>query len=264
MSNKPFYIGWQAEMSPEHKRLLKRFLIPLFVLIPVLIIGVVLLQKQFNNHQFEFGEVKEFTGVYHHSPYPILTISDDILPKGISKSALLVGYGKFGAKGTMDRIETQNGQSFNNKKITIKGSLIYGDEKAVIELTEQDNSLVKVHDERQPPFGVIPSNENVTLIGEILDPKCYFGVMKPAIGKIHKSCAIRCISGGIPPVFRVQTSRSTYDYYLVVDKEGNDLSESILSIVAEEVELTGGKRIENGWNVLEIDYSDFNRLLTKN
>lgn len=264
MSNKPFYIGWQAEMSPQHQRLLKRFLIPLFVLIPVLIIGVVFLQKQFNNHQFELGDIKEFTGVYHHSPYPILTISDDNLPKGISKSALLVGYGKFGAKGTIEMIEAQSGESFDNKKITIKGSLIYGDGKAVIELTEQENSLVKVHDERQPPFGVIPSNENITVTGEILDPKCYFGVMKPAIGKIHKSCAVRCISGGIPPVFRVQTSRGGYDYYLVVDKNGNDLSESILSIVAEEVTLTGEKNTENGWNVLTINYSDFKRLITEN
>lgn len=271
MSNKPFYIGWQAEMSPQHKQLLKRFLIPLFILIPILIIGVVLLQKQFNNHQFEFGDVKEFTGIYHSSPYPILTISEGDLPskfqgklKGISKSALLVGYGKFGAKGTMEMIEAQNGQSLNNKKITIKGSLIYGDGKTVIELTAQENSLVKIHDERQPPFGVIPSNENVTLTGEILDPKCYFGVMKPAVGKIHKSCAIRCISGGIPPVFRVQTDKNNYDYYLIIDKNGNDLSESILSIVAEEVTLKGEKNLQNGWNVLTINYSDFNQLLTNN
>ena len=260
--NKPFYIGWQDEMSPQHKRLLKQFLIPLFVLIPVLVIGVVLLQKQFNNHQFEFGDVKEFTGVYHASPYPILTISEGDLPKGVSNAALLVGYGKFGAKGTMEMIEKQNGQSLDNRKITIKGSLIYGDGKTVIELTEQENSLVKVHDERQPPFGVIPSNETITVTGEILDSKCYFGVMKPAEGKIHKSCAIRCISGGIPPVFRVQTSRSSYEYYLVVDKNEKDLSESILPIVAEEVTLTGEKNTHNGWNVLTIDYSDFNQLIT--
>lgn len=39
----------------------------------------------------------------------------------------------------------------------------------------------------------------MTLEDEIIDPKCYFGVI-PGKGKIHRSCAIRCISDGIPPV----------------------------------------------------------------
>ena len=39
--------------------------------------------------------------------------------------------------------------------------------------------------------------------GEIVDPKCFFGVMKPGEGKPHKDCAIRCILGGIPPVLKV-------------------------------------------------------------
>jgi len=35
-----------------------------------------------------------------------------------------------------------------------------------------------------PPKEMI---SKMTLQGEIIDPKCYFGVMKPGKGKIHRS-----------------------------------------------------------------------------
>jgi hypothetical protein len=44
----------------------------------------------------------------------------------------------------------------------------------------------------------------VQLTGEIVDSKCYFGVMNPGNGKVHRDCAVRCISGGIPPAFLVR------------------------------------------------------------
>ena len=264
MQEKPFYIGWQNEMSPHHKTVLKRFLIPIFIIIPVLTIGVVLSQSPFNNHQFEFGKVKEFTGIYHEKPYPILEITEGDLPKNFSKAALLVGYGKFGAAGTMQTIQAQNGQNLDNKKITIQGSLIYGDGKIVIELTEQDNSLAKIHDDRQPPFKAISTGEEGRLLGEVLDPKCYFGVMKHGEGKVHKSCAIRCISGGIPPVFRVVTSRNGYDYYLIADKNGKAINKTILPIVGEMIPLSGNIKTENGWKVLYIDSDDLTKIISKN
>ncbi len=40
----------------------------------------------------------------------------------------------------------------------------------------------------------------VTLTGEIVDTKCHLGVMNPGEGKVHRDCAVRCISGGAPPV----------------------------------------------------------------
>jgi hypothetical protein len=43
--------------------------------------------------------------------------------------------------------------------------------------------------------------------GEIVDSKCFFGVMNPGNGKVHRDCAARCISGGIPPAFLVRDSR---------------------------------------------------------
>jgi hypothetical protein len=42
------------------------------------------------------------------------------------------------------------------------------------------------------------------LRGEIVDTKCYLGVMTPGEDKVHRGCAVRCISRGVPPAFLVR------------------------------------------------------------
>ncbi|MEI6357910.1 MAG: hypothetical protein WCP53_12550, partial [Verrucomicrobiota bacterium] len=39
----------------------------------------------------------------------------------------------------------------------------------------------------------------VVLTGELVDTNCYFGVMRPATGKVHRACVVRCLNGGDPP-----------------------------------------------------------------
>ena len=61
--------------------------------------------------------------------------------------------------------------------------------------------LTKEEEHKLPPLGWPAPQvlaDNVTLKGEIIDPKCYLGAMKPGGGKTHKACAMRCIAGGIP------------------------------------------------------------------
>jgi hypothetical protein len=70
--------------------------------------------------------------------------------------------------------------------------------------------------------------------GEIVDSKCYLGVMNPGNGKVHRDCAARCISGGIPPAF------------LVRDASGNSTTvllgrwrHELLDHIAEPVSIRG-------------------------
>ena len=186
----------------------RRFKWPLFLTLAILVFLLVWLQKPFNDYKFEFGSLTEVTGVYYNRPVPILVADPGSLPSDISSSILLVGYGKFGAEGIMREISTQRG-SLNGKKITLAGTLIHGDGKTVMELTEKEGALRKVAGEPLDNLAKLRGRSPVSLSGEVIDPKCYFGVMKPGTGKIHKSCAIRCISGGIPPVFRHETGNAS-------------------------------------------------------
>jgi hypothetical protein len=79
----------------------------------------------------------------------------------------------------------------------------------------------------------------VTLKGEIVDSKCYLGVMNPGNGKVHRDCAVRCISGGAPPAFIAQDSKGDVRVLLLTGSDGRALNREILSFVAEPLELTG-------------------------
>lgn len=254
MSKNEFYIGWQEEMPPSNKRFIRNTLIGIFLLIPILVFAVVSFQKPMNHHHFEFGTQTELMGIYYAEPVPILMVESGV-PEGFSKEVLLVGFGKFGAEAIIADIEKEHG-TLTGKEVKLKGTLIYGDGVTLMELTDLDESFVGAKETTKQFLGPETKPMDVTLTGEILDPKCYFGVMKPGEGKIHKSCAIRCISGGIPPVMRVlQEDGVSYEYYLVKGKDGQEINEEVLPYVAETISVEAMSSIQNGWNVLNVDPS---------
>ncbi|MEL6754724.1 MAG: hypothetical protein AAFO57_11910, partial [Pseudomonadota bacterium] len=78
----------------------------------------------------------------------------------------------------------------------------------------------------------------VSLIGEILDSKCWFGAMRPSEGKVHKSCASLCIRGGIPPAFYVK-DRAEQTALMIMTDQGAAHAESLLEYVADPVSISG-------------------------
>lgn len=253
-----FYIGYQDKMPPNTKSFLKGAILFTGLLLVIVAIVLAFIQQPFRNHVFELGNVKEISGTYFSKPVPILIAHPGVLPEDLSPEVLLVGYGKFGAEGIIKKIEEKN-SSLDGKSITLRGTLIYGDGKTVMELTKKENSLVAIDGQTQNPNPATAPANPVSLKGEILDPKCYFGVMKPGEGKIHKSCAIRCISGGIPPVFRHETNNenSPYKYYIMLGRNGEKINKELLPYVAEKIQIKGLANNVNGWDVL---YSDANQI----
>ncbi len=252
-----FYIGWKEDMPDSTRSFLKKVLIPIFIFIPLLVVTVVFFQKPFNQHQFEFGNITTVTGIYYEKPFPILVADKGILPDSLSHDIVLVGYGKFGAQGIIKDIEKKHG-AIIGKKVTLAGTLIYGDGKTLMELTELEASLVTIVDHNITTYQTPSVEKPISLSGEIIDPKCYFGVMKPGEGKVHKSCAIRCISGGIPPVFKAKASdqKEPARYYLIFDENGHEVNKRILPYVAEQIMLTGKTNQVLNWDILYVDLED--------
>ena len=255
MQRDKIYIGWQDEMPEKNKKALRKLLIPIFVLIPVLVFIIVYFTKPFNTHAFELGNVMTFTGIYYSQPMPVLVLDEGQSPIKGQNHALLVGYGKNGAGTFINPMEKEKG-ALNGRRVKLSGTLIYGDGRVLLELTDRDNSVLEVY-EMAISTEVDYYKGNKVLEGEILDPKCWFGVMKPGEGKVHKSCAIRCISGGIPPVLRVDVDGKN-EYYVLANKS-KLLNQDVLPFVAEPVSVQGEVEQINGWNVLwtgkeKIDY----------
>jgi len=79
----------------------------------------------------------------------------------------------------------------------------------------------------------------MTLTGEIVDSKCYLGVMNPGQGKVHRDCAARCISGGIPPAFIVRDTSGESQTLMLVGDDGRKLHRELLDYVAEPARISG-------------------------
>jgi hypothetical protein len=80
--------------------------------------------------------------------------------------------------------------------------------------------------------------------------------MKPGKGKIHRSCAVRCISGGIPPVLVTTDSNNISQYYLLTDLKGKTINHDILPFIGKPYELIGTVEKMDDWYVLKIKPED--------
>jgi hypothetical protein len=246
MNNSEFYIGWMPKAPTGFAKHVKRILLILFTV--AVIVGYLLStsQKKFSTASFEFGKLTEIKGVYYNSPVPMLKVFDK---NNLSITIPLVGYGKHGAETASMELEKEKKVSLDGKEVTLKGTLIYGDGKTLLQVDKNENPIVTIGSEstarlQQKDLGI------QTIRGEIIDPKCYFGVMKPGEGKVHRDCAIRCILGGIPPVLHVQNEKGESNYYLLLGPNGEKMNEAVQDFVAEPVSIEAKVVQQDDWIIL--------------
>lgn len=245
MSKEEFYIGWMGNAPVSIARFVKRYLLLLVFVVATLGVLLAMNQKKFSKANFEFGKTTVVKGIYVSSPVPHLLVPDQndyvVIP--------LVGYGKHGAEGVMRELEAEKKNSLNGKEISLKGTLLYGDGKILMQVDKNDDPLVNVSNAANK-LPIIETDEGeVSLKGEIIDPKCYFGVMKPGEGKVHKDCAIRCILGGIPPVLKMTNEKGGYAYVLLT---GENINERVKDFVAIPSQVRGHLKKYNDWEILEV------------
>ena len=144
----------------------------------------------------------------------------------------------------------------------MKGTLIYRGGQTMIEVAADSIKPTGVPGIELPTIqGFSPvSLGQQTLIGEIVDSKCYLGVMNPGALLPHRACAIRCISGGIPPVLLVRQTNGPALYLLLVSRDGKPLNKQVLNLVAEPVEITGEVERQGELLILRADPATYRRV----
>jgi hypothetical protein len=255
-----FYIGWKAVAPGRFVRFIRKYLLTILPLI-ILLAGILALsQKKFSTGNFEFGQLTEVTGIYFSKPVPYIKVVNgkDIWGNLSCISIPMVGYGKHGADGIMSEIETEKNTSLNQKILTLKGTLLYNDGKTILQLNKNDNPVSKISS-ATISSELLPVKKELGLFkvnGEIIDPKCYFGVMKPGEGKVHRDCAIRCILGGIPPMLMVKNERGESNYLILVGANGETMNQAVQDFVAEPVEISARLVQYDDWLVAYIEKKD--------
>jgi hypothetical protein len=221
-----FYVGYLPAAPAGLARWLRSRVAWLLALVAAVALVLVFAQRPFDRASFEFGTTRSFEGVLQEHPYPTLLVSR---PGGGRSSYLLVAFGKFGGD-TLAGLREQDGNHLH-----VEGTLVYRDDQTMIEVT----TVVVTPADEAPPELEIEDLGTHTFAGEIVDSKCFLGVMKPGNLKPHRACATRCISGGIPPVLLVRDSDEAVSYLLLTDAEGRPVNDRVLDLVAEPIEVTG-------------------------
>lgn len=247
-----FYVGYLDEVAPDTKKLLKRFVIVAIIALLGVATVFALTQNKDKNSAFDFDTTTKITGVYHEMPYPMLKIQTS---ENSFKNILLLGFGKSNANPFLAKIRTEVSQ-LSGSILSIEGNLIYYNGKTLLQITDEEKiTLVeKSNPSNLPEINTVVAN--MELEGEVIDPKCYFGVMKPGKGKIHRSCAVLCISGGIPPVLATTDENNISEYYLITDTNGNPIHKDILPYIGKPSLLTGTiVQLEDWYQLqLNVDY----------
>jgi hypothetical protein len=234
-----FYVGYQPKAPPRLARAMR-------VVVMAMLLGsvsvaalLVAAQMPFVASRFEFLQYKQYQGILFEWPYPLLVRGD--------QSYLLAGEGKHGAE--------QSVRGLDGTTVCLMGSLIENGPDRMLEL--RPGSLQPVGQ------GGIRRDEvklgAFTLTGEIVDTKCYFGVMNPGRGKVHRDCAARCISGGIPPGFLVRDASGTARTILLVGSDGRRIGRELLDHVGEPVTISGALMRTGTTLVLKAEPTDFRR-----
>ena len=256
--NDEFFVPYiEGSLGNKTKATLKRFAIVSIAIIAISALLFSFSQKPFKNATFELLSETKITGTFHQSPYPMLRVE---IAKNTFKNILLLGFGKSSANPFLKKLQNEV-SNLNGKTISIEGNLIYYNGKTLIQITDDEKVTLGSDVKSKTPEKVVISK--MTLSGEIIDPKCYFGVMKPGKGKIHRSCAVRCISGGIPPVLATTDNNNISKYYLLTDLKGNAINSDILPYIGKPSEITGTVEKMEDWYLMTIDVNTIELLNKK-
>jgi len=249
-----FYIGWEAKAAPGVRKSVRKIAIGLFLFVAALASCLAVAQSLIGASFFEWGTQKNFTGILQAHPYPHLLVSrPGVIGVATNASAYyLVAQWKHGLAA--DVLKPLDG-----KRVDVKGTLIYRGSQTMIEtkaewITPATNSM-SVQD--------LPASISLgrqTLVGEIVDSKCFLGVMNPGQLAPHRACAIRCISGGVPPMFFVRQKSGPPLHLLLVSSDGKPVNQQVLDLVAEPVEITGEVERQGELLILRADPVTYRKL----
>jgi hypothetical protein len=252
-----FYVGYLDPAPPGIARWLRRFVACTFIVAAFLAGVLVASMQAFDPGGSEFTPERTYEGVIVLVPVPSLVIAREGMPgsmPGFSRY-MLVGPGKDGA----DRIVAP----FDGQAVRLEAVPVYRDGQTLLKLRGEpvhplppdgaDHRRVAALEQAPKLLGA------VTLTGEIVDPQCFFGLMKPGFGVPHRACAIRCLAGGVPPVLRSRDASGALRYHLLLGPQGERINRELLPWTADVLDVRGTEAAYGDLLAIHIDLASLRR-----
>jgi hypothetical protein len=221
--NDNFYVGY-LPLPRGLKGTIAALVLALFALVAFDAWLVATLQPQSGNGHWAETPA-EFVGTLTRDPYPMLRVNKN----GRVKTYIVISDEKRGAEAALEKFE-------DGATLKLSGYEIERAAVGMIQLAATDIAAAEAGPIAEPAREI---HGRATIEGEIVDSKCWLGVMRPGDGHIHKACASLCIRGGIPPMF-VTRAGGVPTVMLLTLFDGRAVPpEQILDYVADSVRLSG-------------------------
>lgn len=211
MNPPEFYLGYEPQAPPGLARRMRVLLAGLALALPVLAGLLAAGQRPADPGVFEFGVVRSWEGVLEDRTLPLLRVEGSDGPR----SYLLVSEGKFGPPEVV--------HEHAGERVRFRGTLIRKGAASMIEMNDPASFTMLA---RRDAVTAAPAPRmlgRVRLEGELVDTKCHLGVMRPGDGKVHRGCAVRCLSGGVPPGLLVRDAAGEGRVVLLAGEGGGRL-----------------------------------------
>lgn len=218
--NDDFFIGYLPKAPVATARFTRRVVAALAAGAVAAGVMAALVLPHLGEGLFQFGSPRDFSGVLRceasHAPRLV----------GADGDYWLVGAGKHGAPEICGA---------DGRAVAVTGTLIERDGHRAIEVAgpARETAAGDANAETVEFLG------NFTLTGEIVDPKCYLGVMNPGEGRVHRACATLCLRGGITPAFVARDRTGATVSLVIAGPRGEAIAEVLSPWVGEGVEASG-------------------------
>ena len=216
-----FYVGY-LPLPSGYIRFVRIAVPSLLWMMVAAAVAIGVLQRSPGEGVWDQGKPVERTGMLYEKPYPHVVNGTSVV--------FLVEQGK---RGSQDRCRGLDG-----RRVRASGWVVHRDGREILELVPEDSALKPVDNGGIEAAPTVKDLGSATLRGEIVDYKCYLGAMKPGDGKAHKACAILCMTGGIPAML-VTHEHDGPRHTLLADVSGGPVSEEVIALAAEPVEVSG-------------------------
>jgi hypothetical protein len=244
-----FFIGYNWPLSAATSRVLRRVGGGLAIGAVGLAGALAAGHRPLEGGNFEFGHVSEHRGTVVAHPVPMLRRDDGRRPW-----PLLVAVGKHGADDLV--------RGLGGREVTVQATRISRGDWEMLEMRSVNAGLKpRRHSAADIEKGVeagLQPRGPVTLTGEIVDSKCFLGVMVPGEGVTHRGCAALCLRGGIPAALHVKQKNGVPSLYLIAGSAAT--RDRAIAWAGEVVEMTGTVTQPGGWQVLTTQPGAWRRL----
>lgn len=230
----PYYVGYLP--LPRGLRAFVRAVVPILLIVGAVAGALGAIAQRDPGAAVWDGSQMTVEGSLFVDPYPHIVTDNGAV-------TLLVEMGKFGAQ--------KRSAPHDGARVRATGWLLRRDGRRILELDTGDAIAPQGAAARASPLQQ-PTGRHDVIEGEIVDAKCYLGAMKPGDGRAHKSCAVLCVRGGIPPTLVAHLPDGSRRYLLVLDRDGGPMPEELVAMVGERVELEGPVVRAEGFGAIRV------------